>query len=115
MSEASPSFVPSSDVIVYLVLNDFGKLGRAYLETDEDKADLETVVRNLLAGEYRKPVRVVAFNTGEFWSRDASEDIAWEVINRAVATATRLPEATHHFVASQLGEDAALRAENSLI
>ena len=49
MSNASPSLVPSSafDVTVYLVLEDFGKLGRSYLETDEDKADLETVMRNI--------------------------------------------------------------------
>ena len=115
MSEDSPSVVPSFDVTVYLVLDDFGKLGRSYLETDEDSADLEALVRNMLAGEYRRPVRVVAFNTGEFWSRDVSEDVAWEVINRAVATGTRLPEATHNFVAEKLGEDVALRAENALI
>ena len=115
MSDASPSLVPSFDVTVYLVLDDFGKLGRSYLETDEDKADVETVIRNMLAGEYRKPVRVVAFNTGEFWSRDISENVAWEVINRAVETATRLPEATHNFVASHLGEAVALQAENALL
>ena len=117
MSNASPSLVPSSDfdVSVYLVLDDFGKVGRAHLETDEDKADLETIIRNMLAGEYRRPVRVVAFNTGEFWSRDVSEDVAWKVINRAVATGTRLPDTTHNFVASYLGEDVALRAENALL
>ena len=115
MSDASPSLVPSFDVTVYLVLDDFGKLGRSYLESDEAKADLETVIRNLLAGEYRRPVRVVAFNTSEFWSRDASEDVAWEVINRAVATGTRLPEATHNFVARYIGEEVALRAEIALI
>jgi len=85
------------------------------LETDEEHANLETVIRNMLIGEYRNPVRVVAFNTGEFWSRDVSEDVAWEVINRAVANGTRLPEATHYFVASQLGEQVALRAEEALI
>ena len=115
MSDASPSLVPSFDMTVYLVLDDFGKLGRSYLETDEDKADLETVIRNMLAGEYRKPVRVVAFNTGEFWSRDVSEDVSWEVIKRAVDTGTRLPDATHNFVASYLGEQVALQAESALI
>ena len=115
MSDASPSLVPSFDVTVYLVLDDFGKLGRSYLETDEDKADLDTVIRNMLAGEYRKPVRVVAFNTGEFWSRDVSEDVAWEVIKRAVDTGNVLPDATHNFVASYLGEQVALQAESALI
>jgi hypothetical protein len=63
-----------------LVLNDFGKLGRAYLETDEDQANLETVISNLLQGQYRLPKRVVAFNTSEGWARDVSEDVALEVV-----------------------------------
>jgi hypothetical protein len=115
MNDASPSLVPSFDVTVYLVLDDFGKLGRSYLETDEGKADLQTVVRGMLLGEYRKPVRVVAFNTSEFWSRDVSEDVAWAVINHAVETGARLPDASHNFVAFHLGDQVALRAENALI
>ena len=85
MSADSPSVVPSFDVTVHLVLDDFGKLGRAYLETDEERADFESVVQRMLAGEYKRPLRVVAFNTAEKWSRDVSEDVAWEVLNRAVA------------------------------
>jgi hypothetical protein len=34
------------------------------------------VIRDLLDGQYSNPVRVVAFNTAEGWSRDASDDIA---------------------------------------
>ena len=112
---SGPSIVPSFDVTVYLVLDDFGKLGRAYVETDEEKADRETVVHNLLVGEYRKPVRIVAFNTAEFWSRDVSEDVAWEVVNGAVTSGSRLPDPTHDFVAAHLGEQVALRAENALL
>ena len=38
-STSGPGLVPSSfDVTVHLVLDDFGKFGRAYLETDEGKA-----------------------------------------------------------------------------
>jgi hypothetical protein len=70
MSDPAPSLVPSFDVTVHMVLDDFGKLGRAYVETDEEKADLDTIIRNMLIGEYRKPARVIAFNTSEFWSRD---------------------------------------------
>ena len=53
MSEAPP-LVPSQKVYgtVYIVLDDFGKLGRVYRETDETAADAETVIRNLLLGEY---------------------------------------------------------------
>jgi len=46
---------------VYLVLNDFGKLGRSYLETGEYEADLE-IISGMLEGQYSNPVDVFAFN-----------------------------------------------------
>jgi hypothetical protein len=73
----------SDDVTVYLVVNDFGSLGRAFVETDIAEADRETVIRNFLSGQYSNALRVVAFNTAEGWSRDVSEDIAGEVLERA--------------------------------
>ena len=62
---SAPSLVPSFDVNVYIVLDDFGKIGRAYRETDEAEADLETVIENMMEGQYSHPMRVVAFNTSE--------------------------------------------------
>ena len=56
----SPSIIPGFDADVYLVLDDFGQLGRAYSEVDEDKADRETLIRSLVDGQYRNPVRMVA-------------------------------------------------------
>ena len=56
------SLVPSLDVDVHLVLCDFGRSGLAYVETDPTKADATTIVRNLLQGQYERPVRVVALN-----------------------------------------------------
>jgi hypothetical protein len=48
------------DVDVYLVLDDFGKrLGRAWRETDEERIDRETLIRDLLEGQYTNPVRIV--------------------------------------------------------
>ena len=58
-----PSLVPAIDETVYLVADDFGAAGSAWREADVTTADLETVIRDLLAGEYRRPLRVVAFNT----------------------------------------------------
>jgi hypothetical protein len=98
MARTTPSLVPRFDVTVHLVLNDFGQLGRAYLETDEDQADLETVISNLLQGQYRSPKRVVAFNTAEGWARDVSEDLAREVVGRCTAEGKPLPEGTRKFV-----------------
>jgi hypothetical protein len=47
-----------TDLTVYLLVEDFGRKGCAYRE-----ADLETVIDDLLGGQYKNPVRVVAFNT----------------------------------------------------
>ena len=100
--EATPSLVPEFDTTVHIVLNDFGKLGRSYLETDEDQADLEAILHNLLVGEYSRPKRVVAFNTAEGWARDISEDVARELLNRT--DARELPNSTLEFVWRHLGE-----------
>ncbi len=44
-----PSIVPDAPArTVYLVVDDFGRLGRAHVETDEKKADLEAVVDALM-------------------------------------------------------------------
>jgi hypothetical protein len=112
--EKTPSLVPEFDETVHLVLNDFGKLlGRSYLETDAEQADLETIIRNLIVGEYSNPKRVLAFNTAEGWARDVSEDVAWELLKRA-EHGTPLPPATHDFAAFHAGERAAHLAENLL-
>ena len=60
------SIVPGSrenDQTVYLVADDFGKVGRAWRETDYEASDLETIVQDLLTGQYSNPIRVIAFNT----------------------------------------------------
>jgi hypothetical protein len=78
-----PPLNPENDVTVYLVAEDFGHLGQAFRETDLAEADLGTIVHNMISGEYRNPLRVVAFNTVEGWSRDVSEEIAYDVLDRA--------------------------------
>jgi hypothetical protein len=47
-----PGLVPNYDVNVYIVLDHFGRLGSAYRETDEEQADLDNVINNMLHGEY---------------------------------------------------------------
>src|ERR1700744_1158241 len=59
----APSIVPKGDdQNVYLVVDDLGRLGRVYRETDVEATDLDTVISDLLGGQYSNPVRVVAFN-----------------------------------------------------
>jgi hypothetical protein len=60
---ARPASDYPNDVTVYLVEEDFGRLGRAYLGTDAAEADRETIIRNFISGQYESPGRVVAFNT----------------------------------------------------
>jgi hypothetical protein len=79
------------------VLNDFGQLDRAYVETDEAAADEQTVVNNISDGEYSNPVRVVAFNTAEEWSRDVTDDIARALLDREAREAD-LSESARRFV-----------------
>jgi hypothetical protein len=100
MRTPTPPLAPDQQphgVTVYIVLNDFGQLGRAYVETDEAAADEQTVVNNISDGEYSNPVRVVAFNTAEGWSRDVTEDIARAMLDREAREAD-LSESARRFV-----------------
>jgi hypothetical protein len=81
----SPSIVPhGADQDTYLVLDDFSRIGCSWRETDADKADRETLIRDLVEGQYGHPVRIVAFNTAEGWSRDVTMEIADELRRRYV-------------------------------
>lgn len=79
----TPSIVSNGDdQNVYIVVDDFGRNGRSYRETDVERADLEAVIMDMLEGQYQNPVRVVGFNTAEKWSEDVSADVAHELRRR---------------------------------
>ena len=65
-----------------MVVDDLGRLGRVWREGDYEATDLETVVTELLQGQYRNPIGIFAFNTAEGWARDVSADIATELRRR---------------------------------
>lgn len=98
-SDWTPSIVPGGgDQTVYLVVDDFGKHGRAWRETDIEATDLETVITDLLEGQYNDPVRVVGFNTAEGWARDVSGDVADELRRRCDLQMTEVPTHLQAFV-----------------
>jgi hypothetical protein len=68
----------------YLVLDDFGRLGRAWRETDECATDRETLIRHLVEGEFNNPALIVSFNIAVGWCRDVTVDIADELRRRVV-------------------------------
>jgi hypothetical protein len=42
--------LPNDDTDVYIVIEDFGDLGRSFRETDLAEADLGTIVHNMISG-----------------------------------------------------------------
>lgn len=102
----TPSIVPGGDnQTVYLVAVDFGKVGRAWVEADYERTDLETVIQDLLTGQYSDPIRVVAFNTAEGWSQDVSDDVAKELRRRCDLQLTDVPTSIQDFVEQHEGHD----------
>jgi hypothetical protein len=70
----TPRTVPyGADQTVYLVIDRFGGLGTVYRETEVERADLETIITDLMSGQFNDPIRVVAFNTLE---RRTSQNIS---------------------------------------
>jgi hypothetical protein len=90
--------LPDNDTDVYIVIEDFGVGGRSFLETDLAHADRDTIVRNFISGQYKDALQVVSFNTAVGWSRDVSEDIAGDVIDRAYDANETLTEGTKRFI-----------------
>ena len=72
-----PQSVPyGADQTVYLVVEGSGPNGTV---RKTERADIETVIADLLSGQFHDPIEVVAFNTLEHWSDDLSKDIAREI------------------------------------
>jgi hypothetical protein len=66
-----------ADETVFVVIENSG--GRGAVDREIERGDLETVVTDLLAGQIGDPIRVLAFNTLEHWSKDLSADVAREI------------------------------------
>ena len=61
-------------------------------------AELEAVILDLLAGQYKSPIRVAAFNTAEHWSQDVSADVAQELRRRCDLQQRDIPFFLQDFV-----------------
>lgn len=95
----TPSIVPrGDDQDVYLVVDDFGRLGRVWREVDVEDTEFKTVVADLLDGQYKNPIGIYAFNPAEGWSRDVSEDVATELRRRCDIEGRPLPASIADFV-----------------
>ena len=100
----SPKTAPHSDFeTVYLVVDSFGALGNAYRETDVERTDLETVIADLMSGEFNAPVRVIAFNLLGHRADDVSRQIAEEIQKRCDLAGEPVPEGIRDFVEDHTG------------
>ena len=89
-----------ANVTVYVAIDDLNRNGRAWLEMDE-----KTVIDNLIAGQYERPVRIVAFNTAEGWARDMTEDIAGALVEEARNNCRELSSSARTFYVWHIGKD----------
>jgi hypothetical protein len=102
----TPGAVPyGADQTAYLVIDRFGRLGSVYRETEVERADLETIIADLMSGQFNDPIRVVAFNTLEHWSEDVSRVVALEIQTRCDIEGEDVPESIRDFIDSHAGSD----------
>ena len=99
----SPSIVPGIDRDVFLVLDDFGRMGCAWRETNVEDTDLEAVIQDLQEGQYSNPVRVIGFNPSEGWVRDVSEEVARRLRQHCADEGSELPGSLYQFVEEAAG------------
>jgi hypothetical protein len=110
-SARTPMTVPyGADQTIYLVVDRFGRQGRVtretevertnVRETEVERTNVETIIADLLSGQFNDPVRVVAFNTLEHWTKNISGDIAAEILTRCDIEGTDVPEHIRDFVAT---------------
>jgi hypothetical protein len=103
-SAPTPTAVPyGADETVYLVVDSFGRHGSGYYETEVERSDLETIVDDLISGQFNDPIRVIAFNTLEHWSKDVSGEIADEIQTRCDIEGAAVPEHVRDFVETHTG------------
>lgn len=80
-----------ADQTVYVVIDNYGQDSTRH-EIEIERDDLETIIVDLMAGKFNDPVRVIAFNTLEHWSKDLSKDIVREVEVRSDINGTPVPD-----------------------
>ena len=74
------SIVPEIGHAVYQVLDDLGEHGHVWPEMAENEANEQTIIQWIIDGQFKRPLRVIAFKTEEGWSRDVTHGIARRIL-----------------------------------
>jgi hypothetical protein len=74
------SIIPGSDT-TYLVLDEIGHFGNVWREISEGEANETTIVQWVIEGQFSCPIKIVAFNTDDGWSRDVTQEVAARLLD----------------------------------
>ena len=76
------SIVPNQGTphTTYLVLDKVGSYGPIWREMSDGEANETTILDWIAQGQFDCPLRVVAFETKEHWSRDVTQEIATKLL-----------------------------------
>jgi hypothetical protein len=95
----SPTLVPyGADETVYVVVDRFRAGCDIYREAELERTAPETIIADLMSGQFNDPVRVFAFNTLEHWASDISAEVAAEIQIRCDIDGEPVPEHLVDFV-----------------
>jgi hypothetical protein len=100
----NPSVPYGADQTVYVVVDGLGQQGLFGGEREVERAEFETVVADLMSGQFNDPICVAAFNTLEHWSRDISVDVAREIQCRCDIDGSDVPQYLASFMELHLGQ-----------
>lgn len=102
-SNWAPSVVPNyTDHNFYLVMDRLDPDTTIFHERVIETTDVETVISDMLSGQYSNPLRLLSFNPVEKWSEDVSGDVAREVQRRCDMQFMDVPSALQGFVNTHL-------------
>lgn len=93
------SIVPfGADQTIYLVVEAQRPGASHNVAGKAERNDIETVISDLLAGQFSDPIEVLAFNTIEHWRDDLSEFVAQEIRCRCDVEGQDVPAYLQEFV-----------------
>ena len=75
------SIVPESGHTTYLLLDEIGRYGSIWRELSADEANEATIVQWIIDGQFSRPMKVVAFNLQDGWSRDVTHEVATKLLD----------------------------------
>ena len=104
-----------ADETAYLVVDSLGARGSVYCETEIERPDLEIIISDLLEGQFSNPVRVIAFNTLEHWSKDVSGYVAEEIQILCDIEGRAVPDHIRDFLKSHTARANQLRGFDSAL